>query len=358
MLVFLHIPKTAGTTLRELARQQVGSGRCLVVDDVSRVSYRSDSWLAGHEFVAGHFGASIFARLPPGARVFTMLRDPVARVRSQFRYFSELAARDVDFNAYRSRFLGRSIEEVLADRLDPFVNSFFRDTQAWALVSDHQHHYRHPDAHPDEVLAIARRNLAAMDCFGLVERMADSVRLLNARFGWRIPPAAAEGVRENASGPVAAAPDRDPAIDQLIRAHNPLDVALHEWAVAEFDRRVATLGVEVPEAAPPLGERPPTEIRHLVMEPGMANGERTVDGLLERVAKVEAANAELVSLNARLQAWAAESERLRTTLDLDAKSLRSWAEANESRVAGLRARIAELESSRGGCPTTPPGAAR
>jgi cell division septum initiation protein DivIVA len=94
------------------------------------------------------------------------------------------------------------------------------------------------------------------------------------------------------------------------------------------------------------------------MEPGMANGERTVDGLLERVAKVEAANAELVSLNARLQAWAAESERLRTTLDLDAKSLRSWAEANESRVAGLRARIAELESSRGDCPTTPPGAAR
>lgn len=345
MLVFLHIPKTAGTTLRELARQQVGSGRCLVVDDVSRVSYRSDSWLAGHEFVAGHFGASIFARLPPGARVFTMLRDPVARVRSQFRYFSELAARDVDFNAYRSRFLGRSLEEVLADRLDPFVNSFFRDTQAWALASDHQHHYRRPDAGPEEVLAIARRNLEAMHCFGLVERVADSVRLLNDRFGWRIPHAAAEGLRENASVPVPADSDRDAAIDELIRAHNPLDLALHEWAVAEFDRRVASLGGDRAEPSTGLGDRPPTDIRHLVMEPGMANGERSVDGLLARIAKVEQANAELVRLNARLQAWAAESERLRSSIDGDAKTLRAWAESNESRIAELRARIAELERS-------------
>ena len=69
-IFFDHIPKTAGTTLRELVRQELGSGRSLVVDDVSRVSYRSDSWLADHDLVAGHFGASIFARLPPGARVF------------------------------------------------------------------------------------------------------------------------------------------------------------------------------------------------------------------------------------------------------------------------------------------------
>jgi hypothetical protein len=185
MFVFFHIPKAAGTTIRELISEQLRPAKSLHIDDVSRVAYQSDQWLNAHDFISGHFGAAIIPRLRPGTKKFTMLRDPVSRVKSQFRYLEYLASMDVAFNGYKTLLRGRDLAAILKDKSDPFINSLFRDTETWSLTSDYQHHYRNYEI--DQARYSERENnLEAMDCFGIVENMNGSLRLLNARFGFRI----------------------------------------------------------------------------------------------------------------------------------------------------------------------------
>lgn len=238
MFVFLHIPKTAGTTVREVLIQHVCPDRALRIDDISRIAYCPDSWLNSHDFISGHFGASLFKRLSADARTFTMLREPVARVRSQYRFLERLAQRDSPFNMYRALLRGRSLAELLTDSADTQINSLFRDTQTWALMADYQHHYRDHNLKGERALAIARDTLASMTSFGIVEEMELSLRLLSDRMGWSLNARGASHVRANAH---VASPDDAPAdatadesLDAIIREHNPLDVALYDWASARF----------------------------------------------------------------------------------------------------------------------------
>ncbi len=101
MYAFVHVEKTAGTTLNSILRRCFGSGHCDIrlpmskrkgdlkknrglVDaaDLRRVQriYRHLKGIAGHNVVA--YG-SLAAELPE-LRFFTFLRDPVARFRSHF----------------------------------------------------------------------------------------------------------------------------------------------------------------------------------------------------------------------------------------------------------------------------------
>jgi hypothetical protein len=260
MFVFFHIPKAAGTTIRELISEQLRPAKSLHIDDVSRVAYQSDQWLNAHDFISGHFGAAIIPRLRPGTKKFTMLRDPVSRVKSQFRYLEYLASMDVAFNGYKTLLRGRDLAAILKDKSDPFINSLFRDTETWSLTSDYQHHYRNYEIDQSQVLSTAKNNLEAMDCFGIVEDMGGSLRLLNARFGFRIDLARAEYVRENESRGPAVASTEECSLDELIRENNPLDVELYRWAREKFDKEVLNCSPVSNSANVVLTEKPEIDL--------------------------------------------------------------------------------------------------
>lgn len=91
-IIFLHIPKSAGSTVTHYFRQRVGtirSGRMTYLFDAA-----PDDWERRVEaarrarYVAGHFGGCTLERIRNGAFVFTFLREPRARLRSHFKYFS------------------------------------------------------------------------------------------------------------------------------------------------------------------------------------------------------------------------------------------------------------------------------
>jgi hypothetical protein len=289
MFVFLHIPKTAGTTLRELLIERLQPVAPLRIEDVSRIAYRTDAWLNSHDFISGHFGASLLRRLDPSATTFTMLREPVARVKSQFKYLCKLAAMDVQFNGYQALLRGRTLRELLADTSDPVINSLFRDTQTWALVSDYQHHYRHFDLTPGEVLAQAQNTLSSLTCFGIVEDVSTTLRILTARLGQAIDLPGSDHVHANESSASAAEPE-DAQLDDFIREHTPLDVALYEWAARAFRDQASATGATTATVA--ATDRPSAACDGLA-----------ISGECE-VREAQRRNSELVRMNAALRAWA------------------------------------------------------
>jgi hypothetical protein len=99
-LLFQHIPKTAGTSLRSaLEALYPPSARLYLYDrpDLDRAVDPREFWslpqqaLEPVRFVMGHFQYGIHRALPGPARYVTMLREPVDRVASLFYHFKLLA---------------------------------------------------------------------------------------------------------------------------------------------------------------------------------------------------------------------------------------------------------------------------
>src|SRR6059058_5429994 len=91
-LIFLHIPKTAGTTLNRIIEWQYSPFEIFTMDPYriratpERLKRLPERRRRRLRMVRGHMLYGIHEFLPQGATYFTMLRDPVARALSTY-YF-------------------------------------------------------------------------------------------------------------------------------------------------------------------------------------------------------------------------------------------------------------------------------
>ena len=91
MLAYIHIQKTAGQTVRSILRKNYGVRHCDLPVNPARINSRVISWiyrcypaldaLSGHAVVPGGI-----LDLHANARVFTFLREPVARAISHYQF--------------------------------------------------------------------------------------------------------------------------------------------------------------------------------------------------------------------------------------------------------------------------------
>ncbi len=225
-IAFVHIQKTAGTSMKFILKHSFGTGHCDVnpldpapgsvfgADDLAfarRIYPRLES-ISGHEIVepTRHLGAAVMP--------YTMLREPVSRMISHFQ----------DKNV-RGR-AGLDIDAFLAD------------------PSQHDFQVRKIAGAPD--LEKAKGLLRDHYFFvGLTERFAASMRLLAAVCPY---PLDLRYQRQNkaADDSIRRALESDPAAMARIGAANRLDRALYEW-VSEvlLPERLAAANVD-PDALP------------------------------------------------------------------------------------------------------------
>jgi len=124
-IIFLHVPKTGGTTLTSLIENAVGKS-AFCPEQFNDLPLWPAGLLARYRVFAGHFDR-ISVNVIPGARkVVTLLRDPRARIMSTYRYWRAhsrelavsqnlgyvLAAIDLDFFDFLKWMQQRSIHDV------------------------------------------------------------------------------------------------------------------------------------------------------------------------------------------------------------------------------------------------------
>ena len=191
-LVFMHHPKTGGTTLHHIL---VGSfGEDAVCPERFNGLHRYPAGeLARYRFFSGHFDLPSVRLIPGRKAVVTMLREPVARLVSMY-YF--LRAHNPDIIEKYGLDLARlANEHDMAGffgspevRRNPAVNNSMTRT-----LTDVVDGYRWesdaacilPDAEP--LLPLARRELDSLDAFGIMERYDDSVELICRSLGLETP---------------------------------------------------------------------------------------------------------------------------------------------------------------------------
>jgi hypothetical protein len=226
---FVHIQKTAGTTLwRRLKHQFAPTAVYPGPDDgtppttVLVPEHLVERWNARRdeiEIVTGHFPLCTIDLLEAHFTTLTILRDPVERTLSSLRHHRERTPGDRE----------RSLEEIYEDPLRfELVHNHMVKMFGLTVDAMTDGALTHVDFTPEH-LARAKESLCSIDVLGLQCHFEEFCEELVRGFGWNLGPPE----RANATDPV----DVHEAFRKRIASDNALDIELYEFAREQWDRR-------------------------------------------------------------------------------------------------------------------------
>ena len=228
MLAFVHIPKTAGTTLHKILSHQYR--RTLIHHDTDGPP---DASLAlrirenSPQVVMGHFSVGLHSLIPE-IRYITCLREPVSRIFSHYQHalndpahylHHAVVSENLDLTDYVSSGLSGELSNGM--------------TRMLAGVTD----FHHATVN-DETLALAKSNIESLfDGVILSEHFDPGVLMLAESLHWKTPYYLRRKVGHYGSGP--RKPDERTC--KVVEEHNRLDCELHAWAKQRFEAQSATV---------------------------------------------------------------------------------------------------------------------
>jgi hypothetical protein len=236
-LIFLHIPKTAGTTLNRLLDQQYQSGLSWKIncpyphnlqDELNKISGLQKEEIV---FFKGHMPFGLHKLLPQPATYITMLRDPVERVISLY-YFILCIPDHYLSNIVRERQM--SLKEFITSRISAEV-----ENGQTRLLSGKVELSKNPllsfEPSSPEWLEAAKKNLKEpFTAFGITERFDESLILFKRKLGWRFPLYVKHNVNNNRPLKETISPD----VIRLIEKNNELDIELYNYAKDYFEEQI------------------------------------------------------------------------------------------------------------------------
>ncbi|GAE30984.1 sulfotransferase family 2 domain-containing protein [Alkalihalobacillus hemicellulosilyticus] len=203
-VIFIHIPKTGGTSLAEMIKKHYNPAE---VQEVKFASINTIKKINENiKLVTGHHVFGHYQDTGPCVYV-TMLRDPVERLISQY-YYDKYVLKIDGIARY-------SLEEYA--QLDYNVNLQTKYI-AGGTVNVKQ----------------AISNLKTFAFFGITEMFSESLVLMEKTFGWKNSPYSKINVNEK-KPKIETIPKE--TIEKIEKA-NFFDIQLYKWAKKHFEKRL------------------------------------------------------------------------------------------------------------------------
>jgi hypothetical protein len=232
-IIFLHVPKTAGTTLNRLIECEYPLFQMYSVDPVFFRWSASHLWqlppkrLKRTRVFKGHMLFGLHQILPQPATYITVLRDPIDRVISAFYFMRSYKLHPLYWTLRRERWT-----------LEDFVRRSRRDNAQCKILAGAE--YDAPCT--DEIFERAKQNLLRhFSVIGLSERFEESLALMKLRFGWKLRRYASFNVTRARPGKH----DLSKATLDLMLEQNSFDVGLYAFATKLFEDAVEKNAGEV-----------------------------------------------------------------------------------------------------------------
>ena len=243
-IFFFHIPKTAGSTLRNLLREHFAPTYVCPTWSWTTLLDLDKAELARYKLFQGHYyGQSGFVISQP-CFSFTILRDPIERALSHYGH----VVRDPEHYLHQRAMALGSLDAYLEDPVTKMTVSNFQ-ARMLALDVDIEAVYKELTdeqkatwfleqfvetnefgMNEQELLAAAKMKLETFDFFGVTERLSEAIALLCYKLSWKYPEKIMD-LNVNTSRPKRGdvAQSTIAKLEQL----NAVDIALYEWAQQE-----------------------------------------------------------------------------------------------------------------------------
>ncbi|MFN2125368.1 MAG: sulfotransferase family 2 domain-containing protein [Candidatus Promineifilaceae bacterium] len=235
-VIFLHIPKTAGTTLLEILDRQyspetIFSLGSIAQESIAQFEAMDEQERANIRLLRGHLAYGLHEYLPGPAQYFTILRDPVARVISHYNFILRtpehyLYDRVVEGNLSLYDLLQENYALMLNDAQVRLVSGVWGDAPFGEVTL--------------AMLETAKENLTrSFPVVGLMEQFDKTVLLLKETFNW---PAAITYHKRNVTKKGMTVDSLPPQTLARIKEVNRQDQALYEFGRELFKEQCARQG--------------------------------------------------------------------------------------------------------------------
>ena len=235
-VIFVHIPKTAGTTMWNILREQYDPITIFKCDDfiilrdfqyyvafVHRLWARPTEQRERINVLGGHIPFGFHKFLCRPSAYFTILRDPIERVVSDYYhllrspehiFYREVTSKNMSLSDYVRSGINQTLDNGQCRFLSGVLNAGYGKCTK-------------------EVLEVAKVNLREQfHVVGLAERFDETLILLKRAFGWRAPYYDAVNVTEKR-------PRKHEIPEEtlkVVEAYNELDFELYRYGQELFER--------------------------------------------------------------------------------------------------------------------------
>ena len=249
-LIFLHIPKTAGTTLNRIIEWQYNPLLIFTMDPyriratAERLEKLPEKRRRRLQVVRGHLYYGVHDCLPQGGTYITMLREPVARFLSSYYFIQRRPLHPMHRKVTTERV---SVEDFI--RLTPH-----RQNLQCRLIAGAKGNETCDERTLDQAKDHLTRSFSVV---GICERFEESLVLLARTFDWGIP------YYENRKV-AKTRPRVDAGALEMIKEHNRFDLELYDFGKNLFQEMVNKRKSEIMEGLTELESlRRPGRWRHL-----------------------------------------------------------------------------------------------
>ncbi len=227
ILIFLHLPRTGGTTLRDILSNQYPENETFenktLLDTDRNFNDNNINEMSQYKLIKGHVYFGIHNYISKPCKYFAMMRDPVERTISAYNYIKKR-------NNHPFHVLANELE--LKDFVESGKNIMVNNGQT-RLIAGRETSLNVPFDDIDEShLELAKINID--DHFiliGFTERYDETVLLMKHLMNWDTPYySIANAVKRERK-----TDEMDPSTIDIIKHYNQLDIDLYDFAKKKFD---------------------------------------------------------------------------------------------------------------------------
>lgn len=228
-LIFLHIPKAAGSTLHPVLERHYSKRAYRTIsvpDQLEAFKQMPDEERRRIRLLKGHMPFGMHTYLTGNSRYITLLRHPAERVVSHYYYVKRRPGHYLHHHLESGMSLAEFASAGLSGEMDNgqvrLLSGHDQDIPCGACTRD--------------LLDTAKRNIE--DHFavaGLTERFDESLVLMTIELGWNWTP---YYLNRNVTQDKPVAKQIDPIALKAIEQANPLDFELYEWASQRFQNQL------------------------------------------------------------------------------------------------------------------------
>jgi hypothetical protein len=229
VVIFLHIPKTAGTTLYDVLKQQYKKNNILTIHGIveENIEKFQDKYYQNQStvrLIRGHMTYGLHKILDCPYAYITVLRNPVSRIISVYYYLLQSQS-----HPQHHLVKGKTLAEFVSS------GTAHNNGQTRFIAGKYNSSDR---GQPINLLERAKNNLKEnFTVVGLTERFDESLMLLKRQLGWVDMPFY---VKQNKSKKPAQLTITEDTVT-LIQNHNFFDVELYQYAQEIFEYQLSLL---------------------------------------------------------------------------------------------------------------------